>query len=50
MNSRNFFLYIRAIQGHTGGNLIALELLFHTNGKNSCFTEDALFDVTSILK
>ena len=27
MNSRDFLLYIRAIQGHTGGNLIASELM-----------------------
>ena len=27
-----------AVQGHTGGNLIALD----TNGKNSCFIDDAL--------
>ena len=40
-------LYNRAIQGHAGENLIAPELSGHvdffiTNGKNSCFIEDAL--------
>ena len=29
MNFKNSLLYIRAIQGHTGGNLIALELMGH---------------------
>ena len=43
MNSNKFLIVdIRAIQGHTGGNLIAPELMGHvaTNGKNSCFIED----------
>ena len=29
MNSSDFLLYIRAIQGHIGGNLIAPELMGH---------------------
>ena len=29
MNSQNSLLCIRAIQGHTGGKLIALELMGH---------------------
>ena len=38
MNSKNSLPYIRAIQGHTGGNLIMS--LFHTNGKIFRFIED----------
>ena len=47
MNSKKkTLLLIRAIQGHTGGNLIAPELMGHCavpkkkNGKNSCFIKD----------
>ena len=29
VNSQNYFLYIRVIQGHTGGNLTASELMGH---------------------
>ena len=38
-NSQDVLLYISAIQGHTGGNVIMS--IFHSNG-NSCFIEDAL--------
>ena len=46
-NSKNVLLYIRAIQGHTGGKVVAPEFvrsrrLFHTIGKNACFTKDVL--------
>ena len=42
MNSQNSSLFFRAIQGHTGVNLMAPELLlFHRNGKSSGFIEDA---------
>ena len=39
--SRDVLLYIRAIQRHTG-NVIALELMGHVAGQNSCFVEDTL--------
>ena len=39
------FLYIRAFQGHTGGDMITLELMGHVaipfNWKDFYFTEDA---------
>ena len=54
MNSRNFLLYIRATQGHTGGNLIAPELMGHVaipdNWKEFLFHRGYSSDVTSILK
>ena len=54
MNSRNVFLYIRAIQGHAGGNLIAPELRGHVaiphKWKEFLFHRGCSFDVTSILK
>ena len=44
-NSHEVPLYIRASQGHTGGKVIAPELMghvaIHSDGSNSCFTEDA---------
>ena len=47
-------LYIRAIRGHTGGKLIALENLGHVtipfNWKEFIFHEGSSFDCTSILK
>ena len=47
MNFKICLLNLRAIQGHTGGNLKAPEVmghvaLFHTQGKNSCFIDYAL--------
>ena len=40
-NSRDVSLHIRAIQGDTGGNVVAPELVGHvaipSNGKTSCF-------------
>ena len=54
MNSRNFSLYIRAIQGHAGGNLIAPELMDHVaipyKWREFLFHRGCSFDVTSILK
>ena len=45
-NSQNVLLYIRATQGHIGGNVITHEsvghVAFHPYGTNSCSTEDAL--------
>ena len=51
-NSHDVPFYTRAIQGHTGGSVIAPELvghLAHSDGRNSCITEDVL-NVTSILQ
>ena len=49
----NCFLYIRAIQGHTGGNLKALELMGHVaipyKWKEFLFHSGCSLDVTSIL-
>ena len=54
MSSENFSLYIRAIQGHTGGNLIAPELIGHVaipyRWKEFLFDRGCSFQVTSILK
>ena len=54
MNFKNSLLYIRAIQGHTGGNLIAPELMGHVAvpyfWKEFLFHQDVRFNVTSILK
>ena len=50
---KNSLLYKRAIQGHTGGELIAPELLghvFHTNRKEFIFHKGCSFDCASILK
>ena len=54
-NARDVLLYIRAFQGHTGGNVVSLELMGHVAipynwGKNACFIEDARMIVTTILK
>ena len=53
-NSRNILLYIRAIQGHTGGNLIAPELMGHVaipyKWKEFLFHRGCSFDVTLILR
>ena len=49
-NSRNFLLYIRAIQGHTGGNLIAPELMGHVAMEKILFHRGCSCDVTSMLK
>ena len=53
-NSRDVFLYIRAIQGHTGGNVTALELMGHVaipyKWKEFLFHRGCSYDVTSILK
>ena len=53
-NSRNVLLYIRAIQGHTGGNLTAPELMGHVcipyKWKEFLFHRACSYDVTSILK
>ena len=50
-NSKDISLYIRAIQGHTGLNLIPHEVwvasLLHTNLKKSCFVEDAFLRCAS---
>ena len=52
--NENSLLYIRAIQGHTGGKLIELELLGHVafpyNWKEFMFHRGSSFDCTSILK
>ena len=49
MTSVNFLLYIRAIQGHTGGNLIAPELMGHVaipyKWKEILFHRGCSFDV-----
>ena len=54
MTSVNFLLYIRAIQGHTGGNLIAPELMGHVaipyKWKEILFHRGCSFDVASVLK
>ena len=53
MNSKNSLLYFRVIQGHTGGNLIAPELMGHVaipyKWKESLFHRGCSFNVTSIL-
>ena len=53
-NSRDVFLYIRAIQGHTGGNVIAPELMGHVTipykWKDFLFHRGCSYDATSILK
>ena len=54
MNSKNSLLYIRAIQGHTSGNLTALELMGHVaipcKWREFLFHRGCSFDVTSIIK
>ena len=53
INSKNSLLYIRAIQGHTGGNFIAPELMGHVDvpykWKEFLFHRGCSFNVTSIL-
>ena len=53
MNFKNSLLYVRAIQGHTGGNLTAPELMGHVaipyKWKEFLFHRGCSFDVTSIL-
>ena len=44
-NSKSVLLYFRVIQGHTGGAMIAHELMGHVaspykSGRNSCSIED----------
>ena len=44
-NSHDVLLYIRAMQGHTGGEVISPELMGHDTVPfrwNFCFREDAL--------
>ena len=54
MNSKIFLLYTRVIQGQTGGNLIALELMgqvaFPYKRKDFLFHRGCSFAITSILK
>ena len=54
MNSNNFLLFYRAIQGHAGGNLIAPELMRHVaipyKNERVLFHRGCSFGVTSILK
>ena len=54
MNSKKIFLYVRAIQGHTGGNLTAPEWMGHVaipcEWREFLFHRVCSFDVTSILK
>ena len=54
MTSRNLFLYMRAIQGHTGGNLIAPELMGHVaipyKRKEFLFHRGCSHSVQSILR
>ena len=53
-NSQYVLLYIRPIQGNTGGNVIAPELMGHvaipTRWKEFLFHRGCSFDVTSILR
>ena len=53
-NSNNSLLYIRAIQTHTGGNLIAPELMGHVaisyKWKDFLFHRGCSYDVQSILR
>ena len=53
-NSRDVLLYIRAIQGRTGGNVITLELMGHAafplKWEEFPFHRGCSYDVTSILK
>ena len=53
-NSRDILMYIRACQGHTGGNVIAPELMGHVavpyKWKEFLFHRGCSNDVTSILK
>ena len=53
-NSRDVLLYIRAFQGHTGGNVIAPELMGHVaipdKWKEFLFHRGCSYDVISILK
>ena len=52
--SKFFFLYVRAFQGLTGGNLIEPELMGHVanpyKSKEFLFHRGCSFDVTSILQ
>ena len=54
MNSQFFFLFFRAVQGQTGGNLIAPELMGHVaipyKWKEFLFHRGCSYDVSSILK
>ena len=54
VNSKNSLMYIRAIQGHTGGNLIALELMGHViipfNWKEFVFHRGCSFNCNSLLE
>ena len=54
ISSKSSLLYIRAVQGHTGGNLIAPELMGHVaipyKWKEFLFHRGCSFNVTSILK
>ena len=53
-NSQSSLIYIRAIQGHTGGNKIALELMGHVaipyNRKELVFHRGYSFNIKSILE
>ena len=53
-NSINSLMYVRAIQGHTGGNLVAPELMGHVTipyrWKEFLLHRGCSFDITSILK
>ena len=52
--SNSSLMYIRAIQGHTGGNKIALELMGHVAipyiRKELVFHRGCSFDIKSILE
>ena len=53
-NSKNVSLYIRAVQGHTGANLVAPELMGHVaipcKWKEFLFHRGSSYDVQSILR
>ena len=53
-HSKSSLIYIRAIQGHTGGNKIAPELMGHVaipyNRKELVFHRGCSFNIKSILE
>ena len=53
-SSKNSLVYIRPIQGHSGGNMIAPELMGHVaiphNGKELVFHRGCSFNINSILE
>ena len=54
LNSKDSLIYIRAVQGHTGGNIIAPELTCHVtipyNWKEFVFHRGCSFNLRSILE